>query len=125
MTLVKDRLFVTSDDNQIITMDQKFQVIQKMKHDNSLIEAYDGSTLALLGRDAVQPLEKADKVQERLDSLNQAISMDPNQKEIRLLRANVCQQLPPLRASASLSAMTSSCRLAADRFTQMLLSQSE
>ena len=125
MTLVKDRLFVTSDDNQIITMDQKFQVIQKMKHDNSLIEAYDGSTLALLGRDAVQPLEKADKVQERLDSLNQAISMDPNQKEIRLLRANVCQQLPPLRASASLSAVTSSCRLAADRFTQMLLSQSE
>jgi hypothetical protein len=32
MTLVKDRLFVTSDDNQIITMDQRFQVIQKTKH---------------------------------------------------------------------------------------------
>jgi hypothetical protein len=102
-----------------------FLKLRKSEPDNSLIEAYDGSTLALLGRDVVQPLEKADKAQERLDSLNQAISMDPNQKEIRLLRANVCQQLPPLRASASLSAVTSSCRLAADRFIQILLSQSE
>lgn len=32
MTLVKDRLFIASDDNQIITMDQRFQVIQKTKH---------------------------------------------------------------------------------------------
>lgn len=71
-----------------------FLKLRKTEPDNALIEAYYGSTLALLGRDAVQPLEKADKAQEGLDSLNQAISMDPNQKEIRLLRANVCLRLP-------------------------------
>lgn len=32
MTWVKDRLFVTSDDNYIFTMDQRFQVIQKTKY---------------------------------------------------------------------------------------------
>ncbi|WP_248893754.1 hypothetical protein [Bacillus methanolicus] len=56
-----------------------FLKLRKTEPDNALIEAYYGSTLALLGRDAVQPLEKADKAQEGLDSLNQAISMDPNQ----------------------------------------------
>ncbi|UOQ83662.1 hypothetical protein [Gracilibacillus salinarum] len=61
---------------------------------NALIEAYYGSTLALLGRDATKPIEKADFAQEGLDSLNKAISMDPNHKEIRLLRANVCLHLP-------------------------------
>jgi hypothetical protein len=71
-----------------------FLKLRNTEPDNALIEAYYGSTLALLGRDAVQPLEKADKAQEGLDSLNQAISMDPNQKEIRLLRANVCLRLP-------------------------------
>jgi hypothetical protein len=71
-----------------------FLKLRKSEPENALIEAYYGSTLALLGRDAVQPLEKADKAQEGLDSLNQAISMDPNHKEIRLLRANVCQRLP-------------------------------
>lgn len=71
-----------------------FLKLRKTDPDNALIEAYYGSTLALLGRDAVQPLEKADKAQDGLDSLNQAISMDPNQKEIRLLRANVCLRLP-------------------------------
>jgi lipopolysaccharide biosynthesis regulator YciM len=71
-----------------------FLKLRKTEPDNALIEAYYGSTLVLLGRDAVQPLEKADKALEGLDSLNQAISMDPNQKEFRLLRGNVCLRLP-------------------------------
>jgi hypothetical protein len=71
-----------------------FLKLRKTEPGNALIEAYYGSSLVLLGRDAVQPLEKADKALEGLDSLNQAISMDPNQKEIRMLRANVCMRLP-------------------------------
>ncbi|UOQ49699.1 hypothetical protein MUN88_06365 [Gracilibacillus caseinilyticus] len=61
---------------------------------DALIEAYYGSTLALLGRDATKPIEKADNAQEGLDSLNQAVSMNPDHKEIRLLRSNVCLHLP-------------------------------
>ncbi|AIE59899.1 hypothetical protein [Bacillus methanolicus] len=71
-----------------------FLKLRKTEPDNALIEAYYGRTLALLGRDAVQPLEKADKAQEGLDSLNQEIPMDPNQKEIQLLRGNICLRLP-------------------------------
>jgi tetratricopeptide (TPR) repeat protein len=71
-----------------------FLNLRKAEPDNALIEGYYGSALALLARDAAEPLEKADKAQEGLDSLNQAISMDPNQKEIRLLRAKVCLRLP-------------------------------
>ncbi len=61
---------------------------------NPLFEAYYGSTLTLLARDAVEPIEKADKAQEGLDALNRAISMKPDHKEIRLLRAKVCLRLP-------------------------------
>jgi len=50
--------------------------------------------MALLGRDAAHPLEKAEKAQEGLDALNRAVSMDPTRKEIRLLRAHVCLRLP-------------------------------
>ncbi len=71
-----------------------FLNLRDTEPNNALIEAYYGSTLALLGRDASQPLEKADKAQEGLDALNQAISKDPNHKEIRMLRSNVCLRLP-------------------------------
>jgi tetratricopeptide (TPR) repeat protein len=61
---------------------------------NALVEAFYGSSLALLARDAVQPLEKAEKAQDGLDALDRAVALDPNHKEIRLLRANVCARLP-------------------------------
>ena len=82
------------DKNAVKIAYEIFLNLRNAEPDNALIEAYYGSALALLARDAVQPLEKADKAQQGLDSLNQAISMDPNQKEIRLLRANVCMRLP-------------------------------
>ncbi|WP_235179278.1 tetratricopeptide repeat protein [Bacillus cihuensis] len=82
------------DKNAVKIAYEIFLKLRKAEPDNAFIEAYYGSALTLLARDAVQPLEKADKAQEGLDSLNQAISMDPNQKEIRLLRSNVCLRLP-------------------------------
>jgi tetratricopeptide (TPR) repeat protein len=75
---------------------EKFAKLRAAEPKNALIEAYYGSSLALLGRDAVQPLERAEKAQNGLDALDRAVSMDPNQKEIRLLRANVSVRLPEL-----------------------------
>ena len=60
--------------------------LREAEPDNALIEAYYGSTLVLLGRDAVKILEKVDKAEEGLDALNRAVSLDSNHKEIRLLR---------------------------------------
>ncbi|AJY73846.1 hypothetical protein [Paenibacillus beijingensis] len=61
---------------------------------NARLEAYYGSTLTLMARDALQPLEKADKAQQGLNALDRAVSMDPDRIEIRLIRANVCLRLP-------------------------------
>ncbi|WP_148434777.1 hypothetical protein [Gracilibacillus massiliensis] len=71
-----------------------FLGLRKAEANNALIEAYYGSTLTLLARDAVEPIEKADNAQEGLDSLNRAVSINPKNKEIRLLRAKVCLRLP-------------------------------
>ncbi|MBM7572337.1 hypothetical protein [Aquibacillus albus] len=91
------RLLMLGVDGDKKAVKKAYEIFLKLRDtepDNALVEANYGSTLALLGRDAVQPLEKADHAQEGLDALNQAISMEPNHKEIRLLRANVCLRLP-------------------------------
>ncbi|WP_227793242.1 hypothetical protein [Paenibacillus guangzhouensis] len=61
---------------------------------NALIEAYYGSTLALLSRDSVKLVEKEEKALESLEALNQAVTLDPNEKEVRFLRGSVCLHLP-------------------------------
>ncbi|GAE93922.1 hypothetical protein JCM21714_3042 [Gracilibacillus boraciitolerans JCM 21714] len=91
------KLFMKGTNGDKKAVRSAYDIFLKLRNDMSrdaLLEAYYGSTLALIGRDAVQPIEKADKAQEGLDTLNQAVTMEPNQKEIRLLRANVCLRLP-------------------------------
>jgi lipopolysaccharide biosynthesis regulator YciM len=85
---------VDGDKKAVKIANEELLKLRETEPDNALIEAYYGSSLALLARDAVKPLEKADKAQEGLDALNRAVTLDPNQKEIRLLRANVCLRLP-------------------------------
>lgn len=85
---------VDGDKKAVKSANEKLLKLREIEPDNALIEAYYGSSLALLARDAVKPLEKADKAQEGLDALNRAVTLDPNQKEVRLLRANVCLRLP-------------------------------
>jgi tetratricopeptide (TPR) repeat protein len=85
---------IDGDKKAVKSANQELLKLREAEPDNALIEAYYGSSLALLARDAVKPLEKADKAQEGLDALHRAVSLDPNQKEIRLLRANVCLRLP-------------------------------
>ncbi len=91
------KLFMKGVDGDKKAVKLAYQIFLKLRNaasHNAQVEAYYGSTLALLARDASQPLEKADKAQEGLDALNQAISMDPKDKEIRMLRSNVCLRLP-------------------------------
>lgn len=73
---------------------EKLAKLREAEPSNALIEAYYGSSLALMARDAGKPLEKADKAMEGLEALNRAVALNPNHKEIRLLRANVCSRLP-------------------------------
>ncbi|QGR00308.1 hypothetical protein EHS13_29745 [Paenibacillus psychroresistens] len=85
---------VDGDKNAVKSANQHLSKLREAEPGNALIEAYYGSSLVLIARDSVKPLEKADKAQEGFDTLNRAINSDPNDKEIRLLRANVCLRLP-------------------------------
>ncbi|CAG7650264.1 hypothetical protein PAESOLCIP111_06043 [Paenibacillus solanacearum] len=85
---------VDGDKKAAKNANEKLAKLREAEPSDALIEAYYGSSLALLARDAAKPLEKADKAQEGLDALNRAVKLDPGHKEIRLLRANVCVRLP-------------------------------
>jgi hypothetical protein len=85
---------VDGDKKAVIKANGMLLKLRESEPKNALIEAYYGSTLVLLGRDAVKILERADKAQEGLDTLNRAVSLDSNQREIRLLRGNICLRLP-------------------------------
>jgi hypothetical protein len=85
---------VDGDKKAVIKANEMLLNLREADPENALIEAYYGSTLVLLGRDAVKILERADKAQEGLDVLNRAVSLDSNHQEIRLLRGNICLRLP-------------------------------
>lgn len=61
---------------------------------NSMIDAYLGSTMVLLGRDEKNPEERVRKVMNGLKILDHAVSKEKNNAEIRMLRAYVCFHLP-------------------------------
>ncbi|OCT13972.1 hypothetical protein A8709_00060 [Paenibacillus pectinilyticus] len=68
--------------------------LRESQPQHALIEAYYGSSLALLARDAVKLLDKEEKALASLEALHHAVTLDPSNKEIRFLRGSVCLQLP-------------------------------
>lgn len=88
------RKAIEGDRKAVVNAYNLLEAERRSEPDNALFEAYNGSLLALKARDAVKPLEKADLAQAGLDSLQRAVELDPQHKEIRLLRANVCMRLP-------------------------------
>jgi tetratricopeptide (TPR) repeat protein len=68
--------------------------VRNLCSNNSLVEAYYGSTLALQGRDLVDPLEKIKKAIKGLKILDQVVSKEPDNLEIRILRAFTCSRVP-------------------------------
>jgi len=76
-----------------------FDLLKKLNsHDpqNHLVEAYLGSAMALIGRDAVSPIEKFKNTNGGLKMLDHAVVSEPDSIEIRNLRANVCLKLPEM-----------------------------
>ncbi len=68
--------------------------LRKADPNDALTEAYYGSSLALMARDETRILDKADKANQGLASLDRAVTMAPGNAVIRLIRANVCLRLP-------------------------------
>ncbi|RIX53939.1 hypothetical protein D3P08_06695 [Paenibacillus nanensis] len=78
----------------VVAAYEKLAELRKSYPNHALIEAYYGSSLALMARDASSLLVKEEKAREGLDALNRAVELNPNDKEIRLLRGNVSLRLP-------------------------------
>ncbi len=68
--------------------------IRRPNLSNNLVEAYYGSVMTLLGRDAIEPMERLNKVRQGLKSLDKAVQNEPDNVEIRILRGYVCYRLP-------------------------------
>ncbi|TCL76909.1 hypothetical protein EDC14_1001194 [Hydrogenispora ethanolica] len=68
--------------------------IRRPELPNHLVEAYYGSVMTLMGRDAIDPMERLDYVRQGLKSLDKAAQNEPDNVEIRILRGYVCCRLP-------------------------------
>lgn len=80
-------------------VEKAYRILKKicdLNIQNNLVEAYYGSILALLGRDAVDPLERLEKVRLGLKFLDNAAANEPDNIEIRILRGYVCIRLPEI-----------------------------
>lgn len=64
--------------------------------EDHVVEAYYGSALALIGRDAPSPVEKFKNTNNGLKMLDHAVISEPTNIEIRNLRANVGFKLPEM-----------------------------
>jgi predicted Zn-dependent protease len=85
---------IDGDKKAVRGANEKLHRLREADPGDALVLAYYGSSLTLLARDAVKLMEKEEKANEGLDALNRAVQLEPNHKEIRLLRANVCLRLP-------------------------------
>lgn len=68
--------------------------VREMAPGNSLVEAYYGSATAMQGRDASDIGQRMEMTQKGLEILDRSISADPENIDIRVLRANLCHRLP-------------------------------
>lgn len=70
--------------------------LHEQEPENSLVEAYLGSAISLLGRDAISPNERFKLAIKGVKMLDKAIAKDPENIDIRSLRAYVSFRLPEM-----------------------------
>lgn len=73
-----------------------FKGLHSHNPENHLVEAYYGSVLTLIGRDANSPVEKFKNSNNGLKMIDHAVLSEPDNIEIRNLRANIGFKLPEM-----------------------------
>lgn len=82
-----------------------FGQIRLKSPQNNLVNAYYGSVITLIGRDAVDPMKRFEKTLKGLKYLDRAVEKEPDNIQIRILRANVCYRLPEIYFHRTASAI--------------------
>ncbi|CAH0344172.1 hypothetical protein [Bacillus sp. CECT 9360] len=68
--------------------------VRTLNPGNNLVEAYNGSVTSLIGRDAQQNKDRLNITNQGLKILDEAVKKEPDNTEIRLLRAYVSYRVP-------------------------------
>lgn len=82
------------DKNAVNKANEIFSKLRKAAPDNALIEAYYGTTMLLIARDKISPLSKLKETIAGMKILDEAVSADPENSRIRLLRGRAAYRLP-------------------------------
>lgn len=89
-------LGVDGDKEAVKTACKMFKKIYSDNPQDCLAEAYLGSATALLGRDEIDPNKRFKFALDGLKILERAVSKEPRNIEIRILRGMVCYRLPEI-----------------------------
>ncbi|RPF53427.1 tetratricopeptide repeat protein [Aquisalibacillus elongatus] len=86
---------IEGDDQSVTKAHQLLKDIRVQQPNNSLIEAYYGSTIALLGRNEdLDPIQRIEYAEEGLDILDKIVAQSPDNEDIRTIRGYVCFKIP-------------------------------
>ncbi|MBU7007092.1 hypothetical protein [Phosphitispora fastidiosa] len=87
---------VDGDKDAVKKAHKMFKKICADNPGDCLAEAYLGSATALLGRDEIEPNRRFKLALDGLKILDRAVSKEPDNIEIRILRGFVCHRLPEI-----------------------------
>lgn len=90
------KLGVDGDKEAVRKAHKMFTDIFADNSQNVLAEAYLGSATALLGRDEIDPNKRFQLALRGLKMLDRAVTKEPENIEIRVLRGLVCYRLPDM-----------------------------
>lgn len=92
-------LFKTGVNGDRESVQEALRLLEELRAevpDHLLIQAYYGGALCLLGRDLTDAVERSAHVIRGLKLLDQAVGRDPANFEVRVLRENICVNLPEM-----------------------------
>ena len=89
-------LGVAGDKKAVVEAHKLLKEFLEQEPENVEAKGYLGSIISLLGRDSINPNERMNKALEGLKILDQVVKINPENTQVRILRANVCYRLPEM-----------------------------
>ncbi|TFB21362.1 hypothetical protein E3U55_08585 [Filobacillus milosensis] len=87
---------VNGDEKAVKKVFKLLKEVKKKVPSNNLVEAYYGSVIALLGRDASDTMDRFRLVRKGMKILDEIVEKEPENIEIRMLRGYVSYNIPEM-----------------------------
>jgi len=89
-------LGIAGDKKAVVEAHKLLKEYLEQDPENVKAKGYLGSIISLIGRDSINTTERMNKALEGLKILDQIIKGNPENTQVRILRANVCYRLPEM-----------------------------